>query len=172
MPDCKKQMQNRSRRSRGLFKSRICFGVLFLVSFFAMLLTNRKVLLFGAWPCGLGTSLFSNAGFETYWAQNCWQISNTDLKKFDYSIIDIYGQPDKCIDMLANKTHWRSPNTIIIRDIKPTPDTARHFLQIEEWQKNAPYRYFRWIFYFALCGLGTILTLDFFETLHGRKEIL
>jgi hypothetical protein len=162
-------MQIRSHRSRGLFKARICFGVLFLISFFAMLLTNRKVLLFGAWPCGLGTPLFSNEGFETYWAQNCWQIADTDFKKFDYSIIDISDQPRECIDIITNKTYPISSNTIIIRSLKPDRNTALHMSQIADWQKNEPYRYFRWVFYIALCGLGTILVFDLFETLHGRK---
>jgi hypothetical protein len=164
-------MPIRSRGSRGLFKARICFAVLFLISFFAMLFANRKVLLFGAWPCNMATPLFSNEGFETYWAQNCWQIADADFKKFDYLIIDLTDQPRECIDSITNKASPILQNAIIMRSARPGPDTALHMSRITDWQKNAPYRFFRWAFYLALCGLGAVLALGLFETLHGRKEI-
>jgi hypothetical protein len=145
-------------------------GILLLISFIAMLGANRKVLLFGVSPYSLAAPLSADERFETYWAQNCRQIAGADFRKFDCAIVDLSDQPDACIHFIAYKIRAISPNAIMMRSAKPTPETARHMAQIAEWQKGAPYRYFRWIFYFALCGFGTILVLDLFETIHGRKN--
>jgi hypothetical protein len=153
-----------------LRKAKLIFAALLIICVALLIVTNKKVLLFGEWPNELAKPLFANNSFETYWATGCWQIKNISFARFSYAIIDTTDLPESCASEIIEKLHGLPIETITTNKKDSYQKSQQDKATVTAWQKNNLWKqFFTYLMYIGLTGLTLALIIGLFYEDKAKK---